>query len=54
MYINDLDCNEREGYAANLEADNLENDLQAAFNDPLSETDAIFASGSLCTADING
>jgi hypothetical protein len=47
------DHTEREGYVANLETDNFENDMQAALNDPLSESDANFASGSLYT-DVNG
>ena len=52
-YINRSDRTEREGYVANLESDNFENDIQAALHDPLSDTDATFASGSLYT-DING
>jgi hypothetical protein len=52
-YIDRPDHTEREGYVANLETDNFENDMQAALNDPLSEPDANFASGSLYT-DVNG
>jgi hypothetical protein len=46
------DHSEREGYVANLESDNFENDLQAASNEILPD-DTVFASGSLYT-DLNG
>jgi hypothetical protein len=47
------DYHEREGYVADLETDNFENDFQIASDPTFSNTDAIFASGSVCS-DING
>jgi hypothetical protein len=47
------DHNEREGYVANLESDNFENDLQAISEDITSENNTMFASGSLST-DLDG
>ena len=46
------DHSEREGYVANLESDNFENDLQAV-SDEVSDSNAVLSSGSLCT-DFNG
>jgi hypothetical protein len=47
------DHSEREGYVANLQSDNFENDLQAVAKDMSSDDNAIFTSGSLCT-DLDG
>jgi len=46
------DHSEREGYIADLESDNFENDLQAV-SDEVSDENAVFSSGSLST-DVNG
>jgi len=51
--IETSDHTEREGYVANLESDNFENDLQAASNDISTDNKSIFSSGSLYT-DVNG
>jgi hypothetical protein len=52
-YINDPDHAEREGYVANLEPENFENDFQAASDEIQEDNTAIFSSGSVCT-DLNG
>ncbi|KAN0083232.1 hypothetical protein V8E54_002320 [Elaphomyces granulatus] len=46
------DHSKRESYVANLESDNFENNLQAV-SDEVSDSNAVFSSGSLCT-DLNG
>jgi hypothetical protein len=51
--IETSDHTEREGYVANLETGNFENDLQATASESFADNDARFSSGSLCT-DING
>jgi hypothetical protein len=52
-YIDVSDYSEREGYVANLETGNFENDLQATASEIFTDNDARFSSGSLCV-DING
>ncbi|KAN0069377.1 hypothetical protein V8E54_012392 [Elaphomyces granulatus] len=54
-HIEISDHTEREGYVANLETGNFENDLQATASESFADSDnnARFSSGSLCT-DING
>jgi hypothetical protein len=52
-YIEVSDHTEREGYVANLETGNFENDLQATTSEIFPDNDARFSSGSICT-DING
>jgi serine/threonine protein kinase len=47
------DHSEREGYIANLQSNNFENDLQAVANDMSSDDSTVFTSGSLCT-DLDG
>jgi hypothetical protein len=50
--LDSSDSNECEGYVANLESDNFENDLQAALNDDAVDPETVLASGSLYT-DLN-
>ena len=51
-YIDVSDHTEREGYVANLETGNFENDLQATSDETCPDNDITLSSGSLCT-DIN-
>ena len=52
-YIDGSDHTEREGYVANLETGNYENDLQATSDETAPDNDVTLSSGSLCT-DLNG
>ena len=52
-YIDVSDHTEREGYVANLETGNYENDLQATSDETTPDNDLTLSSGSLCT-DLNG
>jgi len=51
--IDESDHTEREGYVADLETGNFENDLQATSDGICTDDDSTFSSGSLST-DING
>jgi hypothetical protein len=47
-HLDGPDYREREGYVADLDTDNFENDLHAAAANPSPDGDTVFASGSLC------
>jgi hypothetical protein len=53
VYRHKIKLREREGYVANLETGNFENDLQATSDETSPDNEITLSSGSLCT-DING